>query len=483
MPIAIVGLGPGDLRFLTLEAMDALRTARPLFLRTAWHPIVGQLPDDVDWQPLDHLYEAHETFDEVYDAIAATVLAAAADGAPVGYAVPGNPFVGEASVARILDLARQRGVPVRFVPGLSFADASLAALGQPVDNLQLVDAIAIPTLVPTVPALVYQVYDRLIASEVKLALQRLYPDDHEVRLVRAAGVAGREEVARLPLADLDRRDDFDHLTAVYVPPLHPEADVATMEGLRYLVARLRGPNGCPWDRQQTHASLVPFAIEEAYEVADAVDRGDMVALADELGDLLLQVVLHAQLADEEGHFDLTDVLRHISTKLVRRHPHVFGDVRVSGADEVLANWEAIKQAERGEDGEASPASVLDDVPKALPALLAAQEIQKRVARVGFDWPDRAGVVAKVREELGELLRARSQETRAQELGDVLFALANLGLHLKVDAEEALRRANHRFAERFRQLEAVCRQRGVKPQDLSLDELDAIWQEVKARARA
>ena len=240
-----------------------------------------------------------------------------------------------------------------------------------------------------------------------------------------------------------------------------------------IIARLRGPGGCPWDREQTHASLREALLEECYEVLEALDEGDVKRLGEELGDLLMQVVLHAQIAAEAGEFELGDVIRSINTKLIQRHPHVFGSLKVKDADEVLINWEALKKKERGSD-----TSMLANVPKQLPALSYSQDIQSRVARVGFDWEDIEGVIDKLVEEVREFKQVDSQAKRAREFGDLLFTLVNIARRMGVDSESALREANKRFYRRFSYMEKVCHQRGVNFDDLSFDEQNALWEEAK-----
>jgi tetrapyrrole methylase family protein/MazG family protein len=241
-----------------------------------------------------------------------------------------------------------------------------------------------------------------------------------------------------------------------------------------IIARLRAPDGCPWDRKQTHASLRKNLLQECYEVLEALDKGDSAKLCDELGDLLMQIVLHAQIATEAGEFELADVVKSINTKLVHRHPHIFGSVKVKDAEEVAANWEALKQEER-ETG----ASVLSSVPKPMPALSYSQEVQRRAAQVGFDWKDIHGVIDKLAEEVREFEQATSQE-KAQEFGDLLFTLANIALRLGIDLESALRQANQKFYQRFNYMEEVCRQRGLNFSQLSFDEQNALWAEAKKR---
>ena len=245
-----------------------------------------------------------------------------------------------------------------------------------------------------------------------------------------------------------------------------------------IMAKLRHPEGgCPWDLEQDFASIVPYTIEEAYEVAEAIASGDRTALREELGDLLLQVVFHAQMAEEEGSFDFEAVAAAINDKMVRRHPHVFGDASIADATAQTAHWETIKEQERAHK-QADP-SVLADVPAALPALMRAQKLQKRAARVGFDWPDVRGVIAKIREELVEVeeaITAKGTAEQAEEVGDLLFAVVNLARFMAVDAETALRDANGKFNRRFRYIE---QQLGKPMSEATLDEMEALWNAAKA----
>ncbi|HIC95376.1 TPA: nucleoside triphosphate pyrophosphohydrolase, partial [Candidatus Bipolaricaulota bacterium] len=426
--ITIVGLGPGDPAHWTVEARGVLAKAQEVHLRTRHHPAVAALPPHLTVHSFDHLYEEGETFDQVYRAIAERVLDLGQRPQGVIYAVPGHPLVGEESVRRILEGARERGVPVRIVAGLSFIEPVLTHLElDPLSGLQIVDAMDLaarhhPNLDPDLPALVGQLYCRELAADVKLTLLNLYPPEHPVTLVQAAGTA--EEASRtFPLYELDRQEGMDDLTTLHVPPLPRPSSLTTLQDV---VAHLRAPDGCPWDREQTHQTLRPYLLEEAYEVLAALDADDPQLLREELGDLLLQILLHAQIAVEEGEFSLAQVAESIIAKLIHRHPHVFGDVMVADAQEVIRNWEQLKREERGERG-----GIFSGIPASLPALACSQEIQKRVARLGFDWPDREGVWAKVEEELRELREARG-EGRAREFGDLLFVLVNLARWLGVD---------------------------------------------------
>ena len=306
-------------------------------------------------------------------------------------------------------------------------------------------------------------------SGPQAVLRALYPHDHQL-LTLPDRSAHR-------LADLD--DAALAAGSWLVPALDPVENLASPHGMAAISARLRAPDGCPWDRRQTHLTLRPYLLEEAYETIDAIELGTPADLAEELGDLLLQVILHAQFAAEEGTFDLTDVYRSIAGKIVRRHPHVFGGVEVDGVDQVISNWETIKADERAERGK-SHEGAFGGVVRALPALPGSREIQERASTMGWDWDAIDGVWDKVAEEVDELRAASTDGERLHEMGDVLFALVNLARWMKLDPEEALRAANHRWVARYARVEALAAQRGVELADLTLAEKDVLWDEVKAR---
>jgi tetrapyrrole methylase family protein/MazG family protein len=327
----------------------------------------------------------------------------------------------------------------------------------------------------------------------RTVLARLYPPDATVARLAAARAPAATSIGALTTADL--------AGPLYVPPIAPEAAVAGPWAMPYISARLRQPDGCPWDREQTHASLRKHLLEEAYEVYDALERGATPALAEELGDLLLQVVLHAQLAAEAGVFDLADVQAAIGRKIVRRHPHVFGDTVARTAADVNRQWERIKADERAlaatlaaEDDAADPAiasasaatapkSALDGISPSMPALAASQEMQERAAAIGYDWPDVTGVLDKVAEELGELARASDRAERQEEFGDLLLVVVNVGRKLGIESEAALRMANDKFRNRFRRVERMVAERGVALRDLDFEALGELWDAAKVEERA
>lgn len=478
--ITIVGLGPGGPELLTREAWDIIRNSDEIYFRTGRHPVVSQLPTSVAQHTFDHYYEELEEYEAIYQAIAAELIALSERPSGVVYAVPGDPGFGEATVQLLRHHSRDAQVNLRIVPGISFVEVSLEALGvDALDGLSICDAHELallhhPPFPPDIPTLVGQMNSRGLAGEVKLVLLSQYPPDHDVVVVNDAGTS-EILLETLPLAEMDHTEKFGSQTTLYLPPLE---DSSSFEAFQETVAHLRAPDGCPWDREQTHSSLRRHLLLETYESLSALDQEDLPALREELGDLLLQIILQAQIAYEEGAFTMAEVVAGIQSKIIRRHPHVFEGLDLDGVDQVLHNWEALKEAERVADGEGK--GLLGGVPIGLPALAEASEIQARVARVGFDWPDIGPVLEKLHEELEEVRDAEDEKERAAEIGDLLFAVVNYARWLKLDPESELRDANHRFRERFGILESMARSENRKLSDMSLVEMDDLWNAAKGK---
>ena len=479
--ITIVGLGPGSIDHLTRKAWDRLERADTVYLRTSRHPGVDQLPAAVTCVSFDDIYQTCERFEDVYAEIAKRILAVARRDGQAVYAVPGDPMVGEASVARIMELARAEAIDVEIIHGLSFIEPCLSLIGQDaLDGLQILDALSVaeqyhPPINPALPALLAQVYCRDVASNLKLTLMNQYPDEFQVKLVHAAGDP-EAIVESLSLFEIDRSAKIDVTTSLYLPAL---GELSSFEALQNIIAHLRAPEGCPWDREQTHRSLRPFLIEEAYEVLETLDADNPQALCEELGDLLLQILLHTQIAIDEGEFYMADLLRHLSEKMLRRHPHVFGDLApTSDLSQLSRIWNEVKAAEKAEANQDSD-SILDGVAVGAPALFVAQRYSARAAKVGFDWADIKGVEAKFKEELAEVLAAETTEERVNELGDLLFVTVNWLRWLGDDDPESLLRSiNAKFYRRFRHVEAQAARAGKSLNDFTLDELDGWWQDAK-----
>ncbi|GMQ79062.1 MAG: nucleoside triphosphate pyrophosphohydrolase [Anaerolineae bacterium] len=480
MSIIILGLGPGDRRYLTLEANAVLADAQKIYLRTARHPVVEELPDHLRLVDFDSLYEEAESFSEIYHQIANEIIdlgrLAADSDQEIIYAVPGHPMVGETTTSLILEQAERESIPVRIVLGLSFIEPTLSLLKiDGLDGVQLFDALEVagynhPPLNCDRPTLLAQLYSRQIASELKLSLMSTFPDDHEVVLVHGAGTIDQMAVPT-PLYKIDRSSDLSHLTCLFVPPLK---EPGSLTSFAETVAILRSPDGCPWDQEQTPQSLRSGLLEETGEVLAAIDAGDHQALSEELGDLLYHIIMQIQMASEDGLFKLSEVIGGIDAKLKRRHPHVWGDVELSNSDEVIQTWEDIKSQEKTRCD-----SILDNIPAALPALARAQMIQHRVKGVGFDWPTIGGVFDKIEEEIEELNSSLDDSEKARELGDLFFALVNWSRWLGLDAETVLREANSRFEDRFRRLELMATTQMVDLTDLDIGELELLWETVKS----
>lgn len=477
--ITLVGLGPGDPNQLTREAWDVLSSADEIYLRTRQHPIVADLPSKLKIYSFDDLYQNGESYDQVYSTITQKILELGQRGQGVIYAVPGHPFVAEATCPEIAHLAREQKLTVRIVEGLSFLEPTFSALNlDPYPHLTLFDALTVsqahvPTFVPDAPVLIAQIYSRLVASEVKSTLNAIYPDEHRVKLIHAAGTK-EQLVEDVALYEIDRSENIGLLTSLFVPALD---EGTSFESFQEIVAHLRAPNGCPWDREQTHESLRKHLLEETYEAIAAIDVGDFDSMREEFGDLLLQIMLHSQIASEEGEFTANDVVKGIYDKIIRRHPHVFGDLKVSGVEGVLMNWEKLKEKERRGKGD-KVKGMLDGVPLALPALSQAQEYQDRAARVGFDWPAVDGVLDKLVEEVQEVKQADTDFQLADEIGDLFFVLVNFARWQKVDAESALRGTNMKFKERFGYIEQTAKKQERDLSDMKLEEMDALWNEAK-----
>lgn len=485
--ITIIGLGPGDISGISLGAIEELQSGKRVYLRTSIHPAVEGLRGlGISFSSFDEVYESAESFSNVYEEIAERLYVAALE-EDVLYAVPGHPLMAEQSVQILVNKTQTQGdVSIRFGKGQSFLDVVCTRLGvDPIEGMALFDgtSLDIGVLSPTVNTFIAQVYNRTVASDVKLALMEVYPDDYEITVVRAAGVAGEERVVTVPLYELDRVAWIDHLTTVFIPATEDEAILGrTAARLTDIVHTLRAPDGCPWDRKQTHQTLRRYVLEEAYEVAEAIDSGDADLLCDELGDVLLQVFLHSEIASEHGDFSIRDVYGSLSDKLLRRHPHVFGDFSANDVEDAQRSWDAAKARER----KTEDLSALAKVKRAQPVLLYALELQRAAANVGFDWENAVGAISKLSEEIHEFeeeLRANRRELAASELGDLLFSVVNVARWLDVDAEEMLRVSASKFEARFRLVEEQIQGESRDWSDYSPEELDMLWKKAKIKAKA
>ena len=482
--VTVVGLGPGPVGLVTQETRDAIAGATTRFVRTTRHPSAALVGDAISF---DDEYERHDTFAEVYAAIATRVSEAAVRDGSALYAVPGSPGVLEDVVQRLLADTR---LDVQVMSAVSFLDLAWLRLGiDPVNHsVRLVDAHRFAEVAADDrgPFLVAQCHADWVLSEVKLAHDSARGDEPVV-VLHHLGLPD-EQVVTTTWNDIDRLERAhgvvaDHLTSIYIAQL-AEPIAGEMARLHRLARTLR--EQCPWDREQTHASLVRYLIEETYEVVDALnalDANDPTtddALIEELGDLLYQIEFHTTIAEQEGRFSLADVARATHDKLVRRHPHVFSDASATTAGDVVKTWDEIKQAERAERATDEP-DFFAGVARAAPSLSLAQKLQKRAAEVGFDWPDVAGATAKLTEEISELHEATQTgdpDAVRMELGDVLFSVVNVARKLGLDAETALRQASDKFVARFTRVQQLATQRGLDLANCDLAQLDALWDNAK-----
>ncbi|MGG7164598.1 nucleoside triphosphate pyrophosphohydrolase [Clostridium ihumii] len=480
--IKIVGLGPGAKEALTVGTLELLRNSETVLFRTEKHPNVEYLKSlGVKFESYDCMYEKSNSFDEVYMSIADDIIKKYEINDEIVYAVPGHPLVAENSVTLLIKKCEELNIPYKIEPAVSFVDAVMESLKiDPISGIKIIDAFDINNQIldKRVGLIITQVYNKFIASETKLALLEYYNDETEIYFVRAAGVRGLESIRKIKLYELDRQEDIDYLTSIYIPKKLDE--VKDFHDLLKIMNTLRSEDGCPWDLEQTHESLKRCLIEECYEVIEAIDNEDDINLEEELGDLLLQVVFHAQISKEEGFFNINDVIRGICDKMINRHPHIFSDTVVKDSDEVLKNWETIKKEEKKYD---SYTEDMLNVPKMLPALLKADKVQKKAAKVGFDWDDVNPAMDKVIEELNEIKDVYNGENQSrilEEVGDLIFATVNIARLLDIDPEIALNYTIDKFIKRFKFIEDCARDRNLNLLDMTLEEMDELWEEAKHR---
>ena len=475
--ITVVSLGPGDPKLLTLQTVEALQKSRSLILRTARHRTADWLREEgVRFADFDALYDEYEDFDALHAEMARRLWDAAREKA-VTFAVIDAQTDG---AVRALRAACPEDGKVTLLPGVTMADSCLALLPEKFDHagkvriLPAMDAAeAAPD--PATPLLVTELFDRVLASDLKLRLSDLYGDEAEVVFFPSSVKINRKPL-EIPLMELDRQRTYDHTVCLYIPaaPLM-KRDRYCFDDLLQVMHTLR--RQCPWDSEQTHESLRKYLIEEAYEAVGAIDEDDMDHLADELGDVLLQIAFHSDIAREIGEFSINDVTTNIVRKLIYRHAHIFGDVHCDTAEEVSQSWEKLKKAEKGLT---TQASVLADVSAGLPALMRASKVQKKAAQVGFDWDDAIGALPKIHEEADEVLaELENGRDPGEELGDLLFSCVNVARLAGQEPELLLKAATEKFIRRFTAMENLIISDEKSLEGLTLAEMDVYWNRVKA----
>lgn len=473
--VVVVGLGPGDPSLVTSDTLAAIQSSAVRFVRTAQHPSAHLVPQA---STFDHVYDSSDSFTDVYSTIASELVTAAREHETVLYAVPGSPLILERTVAL---LRTYSDITVRLHTAVSFLDEVWRALNiDPVETgVTLIDGHQFSTAAAghTGPMLVAHTHANWVLSDIKLAIEDPDPTTPVILLHHLS--LPDEQIVTTTWAEMDHVIDADHLTSLFIPQLGTPVG-EEMAAFHQLARTLR--QECPWDIEQTHQSLVRYLLEETYEVVDAIahlDPNDPSTddnLIEELGDVLYQIEFHAAIAEEQGRFSMADVARTAHEKLVARHPHVFGDVVVASAAEAEANWEAIKSVEKSER-----VGIFDGVIEAAPSLSLAAKVQKRASRVGFDWPDLAGPLAKLQEEFAEVADAHASHDSValeSEVGDLLFTMVNVARHLDIDPETALRAAVRKFRQRVEEVQILATERGLSMPDLSLTQLDELWEVVK-----
>ncbi|WP_244834282.1 nucleoside triphosphate pyrophosphohydrolase [Clostridium sp. BJN0001] len=475
--IEIVGLGPGSYESLTVGTLNELKKGKNIFLRTEKHPTVEYLKkENIKFTTYDSIYNTKDSFDDVYSSIAKDVIEKHQIYGDVIYAVPGHPLVAERSVSILMDLCKKNNIEYKILPAVSFIDAVMESLKiDPIEGLKIIDAFDIRNQIldKRIGTIVTQVYSTLIASEVKLALLDQYDDETEIYFVRAAGIKNEESIRKIKLYELDMQHDIDYLTSIYIPKdVNNKKD---FNDLLELVEILRGENGCPWDKKQTHDSIKKAVIEESYEVKDAIDNKDYDALIEELGDVLFQVVFHSSIGKEDGYFNISDVIKGIYEKMVLRHPHVFANEKdVDSVNKVLVKWDEIKKDEKGFN---TLKDELNGVAKALPALLRAYKVQKKIKRDGLYLENIDKILEKVKENLNEIFdeyKMNNMDIIEDKIGSLLFLCVNLSGFLNIDAEEVLNAEIDRFIERVGAAEDECSKKCINMKDMSSEEIDKIW---------
>ncbi|HOK49355.1 MAG TPA: nucleoside triphosphate pyrophosphohydrolase [Sedimentibacter sp.] len=472
--IQIIGLGAGGEEDLTIRAHKALLEKIPTFVRTDRHPLVKELRKSINIVSFDDYFEKYETFDQVYENILHTLLEEARQHGKINYCTAGSPYFGDVVTKKLVNEYKGQ-INTIIIDGMSFLDKCIKLSGYAdYKNIKILDCLEADEFSFDLNSLniITQVYDRDLASNLKLSLMETYPEDTYALIIDVL----EKNVKKIPVFLLDQEKNYGFSTYFCILPIEISNNrVYNVSNLLRLTKKLRGPDGCPWDKKQTHDSIRQHLIEEAYEVVDAIDNNDVDNLLEELGDLLFQVVFHAQLAAEEGYFNFTDVVTKVCNKMYFRHPHVFGDVKADNIEEALISWENSKLKEKKLT---TYTDNLKNVPKALSPLSRSYKVQKRAAEVGFDWSDAQGALLKVKEELLEFIEAYEDhniDNMEEEFGDLLFALVNFARFEKINPDIALNRTINKFIDRFEYIE---KNSGKDLKEMTLKEMDELWEKSK-----
>jgi tetrapyrrole methylase family protein / MazG family protein len=473
--IQIVGMGVGNIEDLTIKAYNALTSGIPNYVRTIRHPVTKQLKEkDIKIETFDDYFEKYDSFDEVYDEITAKIVELSEKYGKINYCTAGSPFYGDIVTKKLLCEYKDE-INIIIIDGMSFLDKCIKLSGfSDYKSISILDSLEVDEFSFNVNSLniITQVYDREIASQLKIILMEVYEDDILVQKIDVL----EEKIEKVPLFLIDQEKNYGFSTYFCINPIEiSENTVYNINNLCRTIRTLRGPDGCPWDIKQTHESIRQCVIEEAYEVVDAIDNNDIDNLVEELGDLLLQVVFHAEIASEDGFFNFKDVVSNVCNKMYSRHPHVFGNKKANNVDEALKNWETAKQKEKKLS---TYTDNLKNVPKSLSPLSRSYKIQKRAADVGFDWPDEVGAITKIKEELFEFIEEYKKldlDKMESEFGDLIFAMVNFARFMKINPDIALNRTINKFINRF---EFIEKNATKDLKQMTLEEMDELWEKSK-----
>ena len=474
----IVGLGPGSVDSLTLGVVDLIKDKR-LFLRTDKHPTVKYLKEiEKEYTSYDEIYENKETFEQVYEEIKKEVVKNYKKYGEVVYAVPGNPMVAEKTVSLLIDYFKRNKLPYKVYSAVSFIDVILEELEiDPIGGLLIIDALNIENEHPSFSKniIITQVYSRRVASNLKISLGKYYDDEDEIFLVSNAGTKD-SSIKKIKLYELDRQDGIDHLTSVFIPKTQSNYGFYDFMDI---IEKLRDKDsGCPWDIKQTHETLKKNLIEESYEVIDAIDKKDYIAVEEELGDVLLQIALHSTIASEGGDFNIHGIIKTVADKMIYRHPHVFKKANNLSEKEVEDQWSKLKEKEKGYKG---LKDILGEISSSYPSLLKAEIIQKKASEVRLDLIDINQVLDKIEEEFNEIkieVSNKDKKKIEEELGDLIFSVVNLGRFLKINSEIALSKSIDKFRNRISLVEGFALEDGIKISELKSIDYDNYWQKAK-----
>lgn len=477
--INIIGLGFGDISDLTMKSINLLED-HSNFFRTDKSPIIKYLKEkEIDFLSYDKIYENEKDFDKVYNIIADDLIEKAKKYTIINYCVPKTPALFDKVTEILLEDKSKTGVEIEIFNNGGFLEKVYDILERPItNNIKIIDGLSIkPTdLDINSDLIIFGIYDNIIASEVKIYLEEVYDGEYTIEVIN--DFLDKNKLFSIPLYKLDRLEEYNHNTIIYISKIKNEKKMHDMNNLIDIMERLRSKDGCEWDNAQTHESLRGYLIEEAYEVVEAIDNNDVDLLEEELGDLLLQIIFHSQIAREEGYFNIWNVINGISNKMIYRHPHVFSDISTKNVDEINYNWDKLKNKSKGIK---STTESMLSIPKDFPTLLKAYKIQKKAAKVGFDWDYKEQAYQKIKEEITELKIAIDENTFddiEDEFGDLLFAIVNFARFLEVNPQTALNRTINKFIYRFKYIEDTILGSGKKLEETSLKDMDKLWNEAK-----